>query len=126
MNQSNYDNQDRVDFEFQAVKSWGEQVDLRRHPDGDYCNSIVRHRWHGWLAMKEFSKTMHPPAYEIGFQQATTQLVMSHIDRMNDICPEDTADQIVASFTSKFAPILDSYSEMKFPGREAQLRNRTE
>jgi hypothetical protein len=123
--QISYTEQDRKNFELQAVQLWGDDVNLSRHPDGDYCNSTFRHRWQGWLAMLEFSSRTLPPAYETDFQEATTQLVMRHIDRMNDVCAEDPAERIVASFTSQFEPLLNTYTEKKFPGREAELQKRT-
>jgi hypothetical protein len=60
------------------------------------------------------------PDYERAFQASTTDLVMGHIDRMGDVCPEDTADMIISSFTEKFDPILQAYFNAKFPEREAQ------
>lgn len=61
------------------------------------------------------------PDYEQAFQTKTTELVMGHIDRMNDVCEEDTADAIVASFTTAFDPILEIYFDAKFPQRAADL-----
>jgi hypothetical protein len=62
------------------------------------------------------------PAYEVKFQEAVTELVMRHIDRMNDICEQDPAERIIQSFVSGFDPLFQAYLEAKFPGRETLLR----
>lgn len=55
------------------------------------------------------------PDYEAKFQSDITKLVMRHIDRMNDICEQDTAENIIKSFTQKFEAIFDPYMAVKFP-----------
>lgn len=62
------------------------------------------------------------PDYEAAFQRDITNLVMRHVDRMNDVCDEDTAQDIIKSFTGKFNPLFDAYMAAKFPGREQQPR----
>jgi hypothetical protein len=62
-----------------------------------------------------------PNDYEGTFQHDVTELVMHHIDRMNDVCEQDTADRIIESFTSQFAPIFEVYMAAKFPRRFATL-----
>ncbi len=47
--------------------------------------------------------------YESTFQKDVTELVMRHIDRMNDVCEQDTADNIIASFIAQFDPLFDTY-----------------
>lgn len=63
------------------------------------------------------------PEYELRFQEAVTDLVMRHIDRMNDVCEEDLAVHILKSFTTQMDPIFDAYMDDKFPGRAA-MRNK--
>lgn len=56
--------------------------------------------------------------FETEFQRQTVEIVMEHIDRMNDICPDvDPAERIIESFTSHFDPLLQAYWAKKFPGR---------
>lgn len=55
--------------------------------------------------------------YEVVFQNAVATLVLRHIDRMNDVCDEDTAQAVLRSFTSQLNPLLDSYHLAKFPQR---------
>lgn len=57
------------------------------------------------------------PAYEAIFREKVTDLAMRHIDRMNDICPEDPAERIVESFSAQFESIFETYMAAKFPGR---------
>jgi len=57
------------------------------------------------------------PKYEADFRKKITDLVMRHIDRMNDICEQDTAEKIIGSFEIQFRPIFDAYMEIKFPYR---------
>jgi hypothetical protein len=58
------------------------------------------------------------PAYEAKFQREITELVMRHIDRMEDVCEQDTADRIIESFTRQFHPIFQAYLDEKFPERQ--------
>lgn len=58
------------------------------------------------------------PDYEQAFQRAVADLVFKHVDRMNDVCPEDSAERILDSFTSQLQPLIDTYFAAKFPGRE--------
>lgn len=61
------------------------------------------------------------PDYEYRFQAAITELVMRHIDRMNDICEEDQAERIIASFVAGFDVLFQPYLNEKFPGRQAAI-----
>lgn len=61
------------------------------------------------------------PDYELRFQNAITELVMRHIDRMNDVCEQDTADNIIESFTTQFDALFEPYLNEKFPQRMAML-----
>ncbi len=58
------------------------------------------------------------PEYEATFREGVTALVMRHIDRMNDICDQDPAERIIASFIKGFDPLRDAYWAEKFPGRD--------
>jgi len=60
-----------------------------------------------------------PDDYEAKFQHETTELVMRHIDRMEDVCEQDTADRIIESFTRQFDPIFKTYMAAKFPNMRA-------
>jgi len=62
--------------------------------------------------------------YEREFEHACKELVMSHIDRMNDVCESDTAERIIQDFTEKFDPIFDTYMSKKFPTWYAQQKAR--
>jgi hypothetical protein len=59
------------------------------------------------------------------FQAAITELVMRHIDRMNDVCEEDTAERIVNSFVEGFNPCFETYMDAKFPERAAIKARKT-
>jgi hypothetical protein len=59
------------------------------------------------------------PKHELEFAYSCRGLVMSHIDRMNDVCEQDTAQGIINSMTSKFRPIFDLYLSQKFPNQDA-------
>lgn len=61
------------------------------------------------------------PDYELRFQQAITELVMRHIDRMNDVCEQDTAENIIESFTKQFDALFEPYLNEKFPERMAMM-----
>lgn len=61
------------------------------------------------------------PDYEAKFQHETTEMVMRHIDRMGDVCEQDTADNIIDSFTKQFDPIFSEYMQAKFPNRDAMM-----
>lgn len=61
------------------------------------------------------------PDYELRFQADITALVMRHIDRMNDVCEEDTADNIIDSFRSGFDALFEPYLNEKFPGRQEMM-----
>lgn len=61
------------------------------------------------------------PDYEAKFQHETAELVMRHIDRMGDVCEQDTADSIIDSFTKQFDPIFNEYMQAKFPNRGAMM-----
>jgi len=63
---------------------------------------------------------------EAKFGSAMIDLVMSHIDRMNDICEQDTAEQIIESFITKFQPVFDEYLREKWPDREELFRKNRE
>lgn len=49
------------------------------------------------------------PEIEWAFQRACTELVMRHIDRMNDVCDEDPALRIIESFRRRFEAAFDVY-----------------
>lgn len=62
------------------------------------------------------------PDYERKWRHEMAELVMRHIDRMNDVCAEDTAEEIIDSFTRQFDPPFDAYLAAKFPNRERATR----
>ena len=114
----------RARFEAQATLVWGADADLCRNEDGSYRDKSMQDRWEGCAAMLDFFAIdpASKPMYEAEFQEATAALVIGHIDRMNDVCEQDTADCIVESFTTKFRPILETYFDKKFPVRAAEMR----
>lgn len=61
------------------------------------------------------------PEYELRFQAGITELVMRHIDRMNDVCEEDTAEDIINSFRNGFDALFEPYLNEKFPGRSEMM-----
>ena len=61
--------------------------------------------------MAKITVTEHD--FELLFQTRVVDAVMSHVDRMGDICPEDPADQIIESFLAKFNPLFDEYMESR-------------
>ena len=63
---------------------------------------------------------------EAKFGSAMVDLVMSHIDRMGDICDIDTAEQIIESFITKFQPVFDEHLREKWPDREELFRKKDE
>lgn len=69
------------------------------------------------LAAPPAAANQDVPEFERTFQNAMTELVMRHIDRMNDVCEQDSAEAIIKSFTSQFDPIFDVYMDEKFSGR---------
>lgn len=48
-------------------------------------------------------------------QDAISRCVYQFIDRMNDVCPEDTADTIMAEFTKVMAPLIEADLKARFP-----------
>lgn len=42
--------------------------------------------------------------------QLFTSLVFKHIDRMNDVCDEDTAQEIIESFVKGFYEIWEDFT----------------
>lgn len=63
------------------------------------------------------------PEYEARFERAITDLVMRHIDRMNDPCDEDSALRILSSFTTSFSALFEPYLDQKFPGRRQMIES---
>lgn len=59
------------------------------------------------------------PEYESIYREKIERLVMRHVDRMGDICEQDTAEQIIESFLKGFQPIFDEYLYAKFPNSYA-------
>ena len=47
-----------------------------------------------------------------------TNCVYQYIDRMNDVCPEDTADNIIAEFATAVTPLIHAHLDAKFPKKE--------
>jgi hypothetical protein len=52
-------------------------------------------------------------------QAAMVECLYRFIDRMNDVCPEDTADRIVGEFTAAVMPLFDEHLDALFPRRAA-------
>lgn len=42
-------------------------------------------------------------------EHAIVECLYQFIDRMNDVCPSDTADQILEQFTQRVQPLLDAH-----------------
>lgn len=47
-------------------------------------------------------------------KDAIVDCVFKFIDRMNDVCEEDTADRIVSEYIDKMNPLIDEYLDLKF------------
>lgn len=47
--------------------------------------------------------------------------VFKFIDRMNDVCEQDTADRIVEEYIAKMNPLIEEYLDLKFaPNHQRQ------
>jgi hypothetical protein len=42
------------------------------------------------------------------------EVVFTFIDRMNDVCDQDTAEHIVKQYTEAMMPLIEEYIELKF------------
>lgn len=42
------------------------------------------------------------------------EVVFKFIDRMNDVCEQDTAAHIIKQYTEAMQPLIDEYIELKF------------
>lgn len=73
-------------------------------------------------AVKWKLKALFTPAHELEFQEAMKKLVMKHIDRMGDICEEDTAENIIHSMEDGFQLPFKRHLSRKFPVTYGEFR----